>query len=151
VPSFSPCHLARNGQREQLGAGMELRAWALTLGPLPGEDPCAQGRACVSKVLFKDRSLESSVLPHGTRELTPCDSVSLNAASDCSQQCPQKGPSLTRGSEALSQPARTPQAQARPGSHSQVNPAAGARLSWARTSQGTPQQLRHTHDAGAAS
>lgn len=69
APSFPPCHLTRNRQREQLGAGMELRAWALTLGPLPGEDPCARGRACVSEVLFKDHSLESSVCPHGSSHL----------------------------------------------------------------------------------
>ena len=68
----------------------------------------------MSGVLFKDRSLGSSLCPHGIGELTHYDSMTLNAASDCSQQRPQKGPSPTCGSEALGQPARTPQTQARP-------------------------------------
>lgn len=46
--SQSALIFTRHGQREQPGSGTELRAWALTLGPLPHEDPCAHGRASVS-------------------------------------------------------------------------------------------------------
>lgn len=149
--SQSTLTFTRNGQREQLGSGTELRAGALTLGPLPHEDPCAHGRACVSRVLFKDRSLESSVCPHGTGELTHYDSVTLNAASDCSQQCPQKGPSPTCGSEALGQPARTPQTQARPRKPQSGYPCSRRRALLGQDQPRDPSSTRHTHNATAAS